>query len=118
MSSPVSRECQRGVVGRVAVALNGVFTLGLLVLLFVEQGWRVGTGALAIICITASLALAGQAAIASAKPEQAHPLVGASWAEHSAWHRVQDFKRPWMWPLVGALLLAGAVLTTIWFASG
>ncbi len=104
--------------GRLAIVLNGLFTVGLLVSVFVQRGSRVGIGALAIIAITAALALAGQAAIASAAPTEAHPLSTASYSEHWAWHRVHDFKRPWSWPLVVGLLLAGAALAAVWFLSG
>lgn len=100
-----------------AIAVNGAFTAALFVLLIAQKGWRLGVGALALSAIGVALALAGQAAVASGATRVQHPPTTASYSEHWAWHRVHDFKGPWIWPVVVGLLVLGAALAVVWLAS-
>ena len=112
-----STRCKRGVFTWLVLLANGAFTLALLVALFAKKGFHVGVGALALIAGTCALAFAAQVGMASGTPRLPHPPPTASYNEHWGWHRVQDFKRPYIWPLIIGLLLAAAVLGALWLAT-
>lgn len=112
-----SYPCKRGWLSVAPLVVSGLFVLGLAVNLFVEKGFHVGVGALALIAVMSSLGIAAQAGIATGTPRRPHPPPSTSHSEHWGWHRLHDFKGPWVWPVVSLLLLSSAVLGAAWLGS-